>query len=106
MVLGPLNENRVRQIRKSLEEKFERPLSEKELAECMPGIPVRRTGVIELTKLKGTIFVLNADLIETLESTPDTVITLVTGRKYIVRDTVEEVREKCISYKREINTNR
>ncbi|HQH74687.1 MAG TPA: flagellar FlbD family protein, partial [bacterium] len=39
---------------------------------------------------------------ETVEATPDTVITLVTGRKYIVREPVDQVREKCIAYKREI----
>ncbi|RJP31764.1 MAG: flagellar protein FlbD [Candidatus Omnitrophota bacterium] len=62
--------------------------------------------MIELTKLNGTVYVLNADLIETLESTPDTVISLVTGRKYIVRESLDEVRKKCISYKREIYTGR
>jgi flagellar protein FlbD len=41
---------------------------------------------------------INANQIETVESTPDTVITLVNERKLIVRETVEEVREKVIEY--------
>jgi flagellar protein FlbD len=44
----------------------------------------------------------NADLIETLESTPDTVVTLTSGNKLIVRDTPAEVQAKIIEYKRRI----
>ena len=53
--------------------------------------------MIVLTRLSGTAFVLNADLIERLDSTPDTVVTLVDGKKYVVAepmtDVVELVRE-------------
>lgn len=41
---------------------------------------------------------LNANQIETIEGTPDTVITLINERKLIVRETVEEVQEKVIEY--------
>ncbi len=41
--------------------------------------------MIELTKLNENKFILNADLIETIEETPDTVITLVSGKKIIVK---------------------
>ncbi|MBN2326261.1 MAG: flagellar FlbD family protein [Candidatus Omnitrophica bacterium] len=58
--------------------------------------------MIHLTRLNNTPFMMNAELIETVEATPDTIISLVTGRKYIVLESVEEVREKCVSYKREI----
>jgi len=44
----------------------------------------------------------NADLIESLESTPDTVVTLVSGNKLIVRDTMEEIRDRIVEYKRRI----
>ncbi|HHV18514.1 MAG TPA: flagellar FlbD family protein, partial [Thermoanaerobacterales bacterium] len=37
--------------------------------------------MIELTKFSGKTFVLNAELIQTIESTPDTVVTLTTGKK-------------------------
>jgi len=44
----------------------------------------------------------NADLIETLESTPDTVVTLTSGNKLIVRDRPDEIQAKIIEYKRAI----
>ena len=44
----------------------------------------------------------NPDLIESLEATPDTVVTLTSGNKLIVRDSMDEVREKIIEYKRRI----
>ncbi|MGC8777799.1 MAG: flagellar FlbD family protein [Candidatus Caldatribacteriaceae bacterium] len=56
--------------------------------------------MIHLTRLNGSGFVLNADLIETLEATPDTVITLVTGRKYVVREGVEEIIEQVIDFRK------
>ncbi len=102
MVLGPIDEDRIDRIRTSLEKEFNKPISDRVIAKAIPGVPYRRSVLIELTKLNGSTFYINAELIETLESTPDTVISLVTGRKYIVRDSVEEVRQKCISYKREI----
>ena len=45
---------------------------------------------------------LNAELIEVMEETPDTVITLTTGHKYVVKESVEEVYSKVITYKRNI----
>ena len=45
-------------------------------------------------------FVLNAELIETIEETPDTVITLTTGKKLIVEDSMDEVVRKVMEYKR------
>jgi flagellar protein FlbD len=56
--------------------------------------------VIAITQLNGTRMVLNSDLIETLEATPDTVITLTTGRKLVVRETVEEVADRVEAYMR------
>lgn len=45
---------------------------------------------------------INSDQIEVIEETPDTVITLVNGHKYIVVNSVEEVIEKVIEYKQRI----
>ena len=45
----------------------------------------------------------NADLIEMLEETPDTVVTLTSGNKLIVRDSMEEIRRKVVAYHREIH---
>jgi flagellar protein FlbD len=51
--------------------------------------------VISVTRLNGTEVIVNADLIETVEaSPPDTVITLVDGKKYVVHDTSDEVVER------------
>lgn len=47
--------------------------------------------MILLTRLNGPRFALNADLIERVEATPDTVVTLSDGTRYIVTDTVEQV---------------
>jgi len=55
--------------------------------------------MIVLTRLSGTAFVLNADLIERLDSTPDTVVTLVDGGRYVVRETVAEIVDKIRDYR-------
>jgi flagellar protein FlbD len=47
--------------------------------------------LISLTLLSGRPISVNPTLIETLESTPDTVITLTTGKKLIVRESLEEI---------------
>lgn len=61
--------------------------------------------MIELTKLNGLPFVLNCDLIETIEENPDTVITLVNGKKIIVKERRQDVKNLVISYKRDIYVN-
>lgn len=53
--------------------------------------------MIPLTRLSGSEFVLNSDLIERVDATPDTVVTLVDGKKYVVAETptaiIRAVRE-------------
>jgi flagellar protein FlbD len=44
----------------------------------------------------------NADLIESVEPTPDTVITLVSGNKLIVRDSMDDIQQRIIEFKRKI----
>lgn len=58
--------------------------------------------MIRLTRIDGRWFFLNADLIETVETLPDTTITLINGKKYIVKESAEEVVQKVIEYKRKI----
>lgn len=58
--------------------------------------------MIELTRLNNTSFVLNCDLIETIEMRPDTTIFTVSGRMYIVKETVDEIVDKVIKYKSRI----
>lgn len=50
--------------------------------------------MISVTRLNGTEIVVNADLIETVEATPDTVITLVDGKKYVVNESSDEVVDR------------
>jgi flagellar protein FlbD len=59
--------------------------------------------MINITKLNDKDMVINCELIESIESTPDTTITMTTGRKLIVRDTVDDVLEKIIAYKQRIS---
>ncbi len=58
--------------------------------------------MIWLTRLNGERFVLNADHIEIVEANPDTMILLTNGDKYIVSESIEEVIERVIEYKRKI----
>ena len=61
--------------------------------------------MIDVTKVNGKKFTLNSRLIETIEETPDTVITLTTGKKIIVKESRQEVKNLVKSYKRDIFTN-
>ena len=56
--------------------------------------------MIQLTRINHLPLVLNSDLIEHLESTPDTVISLTTGQKMVVRESVEEVVRRVIEFRR------
>ena len=55
--------------------------------------------MICVTRANGTEFVVNADLIETVEATPRTVITLVDGKTYTVRETPAEVVDRIRSFR-------
>ena len=58
--------------------------------------------MITLTKLNKQEFILNADLIETIEETPDTTIKLTNGKLYIVLESADEVVSKAMTYYRQI----
>ena len=58
--------------------------------------------MVKLTRLNNTLIVVNSDLIEFVEETPDTIVTLTTGQKVIVRESVDEVIDKVISFKKRI----
>ena len=58
--------------------------------------------MIELTKLTGTKILVNPDLMEMVEETPDTVIVFTTGRKLIVKESRQEVRNLVKSYRKDI----
>jgi flagellar protein FlbD len=56
--------------------------------------------MIALRRLNNQPIMVNAELIESLEETPDTVVTLTSGNKLLVRDTMEEIQAKIVEYKR------
>jgi len=56
--------------------------------------------MIRVTRLNNTELVINADLIELVESIPETMITLTTGRKIMVRDTIDSVISRVAEFKR------
>ena len=58
--------------------------------------------MIEVTRLNGTQILVNADLIELVEETPDTVITFTTGRKIIVKESRQEIKNLVILYRKDI----
>lgn len=56
--------------------------------------------MIELTRLNGKPLAVNSDLIKFVEQAPDTVITLVTGEKFVVRECADEVVKRIIHFRR------
>lgn len=58
--------------------------------------------MIVVTRLKGEPMVINAELIKTIESTPDTMITLINGEHIVVQEPVEEVVRRAVAYGRSI----
>lgn len=58
--------------------------------------------MIEVTKLNGNKILINDDLIETVEETPDTVITLTTGKKVIVKECRQDIKNLVKSFRKEI----
>ncbi len=58
--------------------------------------------MIQVTLLNKKKIFINADLIEMVEETPDTIITLTTEKKIIVRESVDEIISRVIAYKRRI----
>ena len=62
--------------------------------------------MIQLTRLNGQPVVVNAELIETVEATPDTLLTLTTARRIVVQESVAEVIARVISYRRSLCTGR
>lgn len=59
--------------------------------------------MIKLTRLNGKEFVLNIDLIEFIESTPDTVISTTTGKKIVVTESVDDIIDRIVEFRRRLN---
>jgi flagellar protein FlbD len=58
--------------------------------------------MIRITRLNHTPLILNSDLIEHIDMTPDTVIALTSGQKYMVLETAEEIIERVVSFRRSL----
>ena len=58
--------------------------------------------MIKLTRLNDEEIVVNANLIEIVKSTPDTIIKLTTNKNVLVKESVDEVIQKVIDYKRKV----
>lgn len=56
--------------------------------------------MIFVTRLNNKEFAINPDLIETLEQTPDTVITLTDDNKYVVQESIEEIINRIIDFRK------
>ena len=59
--------------------------------------------MITVHKLNGTPLVINAELIESLEPGQETVISLATGNRYLVRESADLIVEKVVEYRRQVN---
>ena len=57
--------------------------------------------MIDVTKMNGSKVTINSDLIETVEENPDTVLTLTTGKKIIIKESRQKVKNLVILYKKE-----
>ena len=57
--------------------------------------------MIKITRLNDTVLVVNAEMIQFLEATPDTIVTLTDGRKLVAKESVDDIIEKIVEYKRQ-----
>ncbi len=61
--------------------------------------------MIRLTRLNHGPFILNPDLIEHLQMTPDTVVTLTNGHQFVVLESADEVVSRIVEFRRTVNAN-
>lgn len=60
--------------------------------------------MVKLSRINGAEVTVNAELIETVEATPDTIVSLTTGKKLMVVESVDQVIEKVMAYRRTLVT--
>ena len=60
--------------------------------------------MIQVTRINHVPLVLNSDLIEHVEATPDTVVTLTNSQKFVVLESPEEVIRRVVAFRRRIQT--
>ena len=57
--------------------------------------------MIEVHRLNGELFLLNSDMIEIIDVTPDTVVRLVNGHRYIIKESFKDVRKAIVEFRRQ-----
>lgn len=57
--------------------------------------------MIKLTRINGTVLLINESFIETAEETPDTVLTMQNGHRYLVQESVDDIIERSEQFRRE-----
>lgn len=63
---------------------------------------IREALMIRVTRINHSPLILNSDLIEHMETTPDTVISLTNGQKYVVLEAAEDIVEKVVDFRRRL----
>ena len=58
--------------------------------------------MINITRINGSDLTINSELIETIEATPDTTITMTTGKRIIARDSIDDIIKKIIAFKGQV----
>ena len=61
--------------------------------------------MIEVERLNGSKYFLNPHMIESMESLPDLTITMLSGKKVIVKNSPEDIMEKIVEYRKRIGVN-
>lgn len=59
--------------------------------------------MIKLTRFNGTVLLINENFIETVEETPDTVVSMQNGHRYFVKETINEICSLTAQFRRECN---
>lgn len=58
--------------------------------------------MIEVSRMNGKKFRLNCELIKTIEATPDTIVTLISGEKLMIRESVDDVVASTVNYRKRL----
>jgi len=61
--------------------------------------------MIKVTRLNDSVMVINVEKIQTLQATPDTVITFTNHDKIMVKEPIEEISRRIVDYQRAVNSN-
>lgn len=61
--------------------------------------------MISITKLNNSEIIINCDLIESIEANPDSTITMTTGKKFIAKESIDDIINKVIEFKRAVYTD-